>query len=422
MYSIAIPSLGRSSIINSQTLKVLEDHNIPAYLVTIFVVDFEYNDYRKVVDNKYKIIIGDIGLVEQRNFIENYYDVGYHIIFLDDDIKSIDLSFSPFQNLNSFFCEAFDDCMEKKSFIWSIYPVFNSFFREKRDHVTDCLNYCIGAFYGIINRPYDNDLKINITSSGDKEDVERSILYFKKDGKVLRYNRIGFETKYYGNVGGLGTLKERMSEIIKNALALQNAFPEYGNLKIRKNGIHEFVLKKIKSFEMDREIIYKEAFDKSICDKLYGLLNDAKFCIKNGRNNRRNFPKHQALIFGITKQRFNGKVCNSVATDKYPHIFEELKHVAKQINPDFNFSSMHINHNLVCPKHKDETNVGKSMLISIGDYSGCKLMVENICYDTHCRAVLFNGSCLEHWNTNDLVGNKYSIVFYNSPYVNDLKK
>jgi hypothetical protein len=29
-----------------------------------------------------------------------------------------------------------------------------------------------------------------------------------KDGKTLRYNRIGFKTKYYG-VGGLGGLAER---------------------------------------------------------------------------------------------------------------------------------------------------------------------------------------------------------------------
>ena len=94
----------------------------------------------------------------------------------------------------------------------------------------------VGAFYGGINRhitlniPYDN-----------KEDVERSILFFKKDGKTIRYNQIGFRTKYYGCVGGMGTLNERMPDIIKATDYLVDTYPEYGTRKIRKNGIHEFV-------------------------------------------------------------------------------------------------------------------------------------------------------------------------------------
>jgi DNA (cytosine-5)-methyltransferase 1 len=41
-------------------------------------------------------------------------------------------------------------------------------------------------------------------------------------------------------------------------------------------------------------------------------------------------------------------------------------------------------------------------------------------YDTDCRPVIFNGAELEHWNTKDLQGTKYSLVFYNCPYkVND---
>jgi len=61
--------------------------------------------------------------------------------------------------------------------------VWNKYFRESKPYATYLLNYMVGAFYGGINRhitlniPYDN-----------KEDVARSILFFKKEGKTIRYN------------------------------------------------------------------------------------------------------------------------------------------------------------------------------------------------------------------------------------------
>ena len=113
-------------------------------------------------------------------------------------------------------------------------------FRKSKPYMTTCSNYMIGAFYGVINRP----LKLTITYD-NKEDVERTILYFKKDNKMIRYNKIGFKTKYYCSVGGLGTLNERMHDIIKATDYLVDTYPEYGSRRVRKNGIHEFVLKKI---------------------------------------------------------------------------------------------------------------------------------------------------------------------------------
>jgi hypothetical protein len=62
--------------------------------------------------------------------------------------------------------------------------------------------------------------------------------------------------------------------------------------------------------------------------------------------------------------------------------------------------------------HKDSKNQGKSLLISFGDYEGCKLMIDGKEYDTNCKPIIFDGSSLEHWNTPLISGNKYSIVFY----------
>lgn len=415
MYHIAIPSLSRPTILVEQTLNTLHQNEIKKETITIFVIESEYETYMNETKGEYRIVIGEKGLIQQRNFIENYFQEGDHIVFLDDDIKSIDLTMSMFIDLDNLFQEAFRDCIHYKSFIWSVYPVFNPFFREQREEVSNCLNIMIGAFYGIINRPNYTVLK-HLLTNDNKEDTERSIMYFKNDGIVLRYDRVSFETKYYGSSGGMGTLNQRMDNIIKSTLVLKDNYGDYGTIKIRRNGIHEFVLKKKPHVTIDTEVIKMPVKDSQIFTCLYNMLECIKFSIKNNNSNRRGFPKHLALCFGLTRHRYSGKISNSVATIKNPKIWIELNRLMGIIDPEFKFNAVHINHNLVCPKHKDETNVGKSMIISIGEYEGCKLVVNNEICDTHYRPVLFNGSILEHYNTDDLKGNKYSIVFYKSPY------
>jgi len=313
--------------------------------------------------------------------------------------------------------------LELGSYIWSVYPVWNKFFRDsteqhQRSRLSTCLNMCIGAFYGFINRPNDPDLTHTILQS-NKEDIERSILYFKKDGVVVRYNKVGFKTKYYGNVGGLGTLKERLPNIIENTKILIDKYSMYGKLKIRKNGIHEFVLNKINSFTPttpeDIEITTLPKCSPELFEPLYQMLKKIKIPYKVGRSNRRGFPKHRAGVFGITKQRFTGKICNGYLSVKHPEIFKEMERIGNIFCP-IKFSSIHLNHNVICPKHKDEKNVGKSVLVSFGEYKGGNIVIENVKYDAYLQPLLFNGSLLEHYNTEDLEGDKYSLVYYISPY------
>jgi len=54
-----------------------------------------------------------------------------------------------------------------------------------------------------------------------------------------------------------------------------------------------------------------------------------------------------------------------------------------------------------------------SCIVSIGDYTGCNLVIENKKYDAKYNPIVFNGSLIEHWNTDDLVGDKYSLIYYN---------
>lgn len=148
---------------------------------------------------------------------------------------------------------------------------------------------------------------------------------------------------------------------------------------------------------------------------LYDMLNQIKIPYRFGTSGRRGFSKHKACVFGMTKQRYSRKICLSSFSKKYPEIYDELLRIGKLICP-IPFTSVYVNHNVVCPPHKDDRNVGSSMLVSFGDYTGCDFMMkidgQDIKHDTFCNPVILNAAKIEHWNTDDLQGNKYSLVFF----------
>ena len=154
--------------------------------------------------------------------------------------------------------------------------------------------------------------------------------------------------------------------------------------------------------------------DEKEFEKLYDLLRPIRIQKKTGRMNRRGFPDgHRAITFGITKGRFSGVVGLSFHSKKYPAVYEEIIRLGKLYCPN-EFNSIHLNNNVVCPPHKDSKNVGESCLVSFGNYTGGNIVIDNIKYDAKYTPIVFDGSQFEHYNTNDLIGNKYSLVFFNT--------
>lgn len=415
-YFIAIPSYRRASICNNQTLTTLHNFNIPKQIINVFVVEEEYQEYLAILNPEYynQIIVGSKGLIAQREFIESYYPNGVSIVSLDDDVKSIDLTLTNFPDLNSFFLQAFQDLKTYNAFIWGVYPVFNPFFRQSKTYLSTELKFIVGAFYGFINR---KSLFSTTSFNFNKDDVERTLKYFLYDGIVLRYNKIGFSTKYYGNDGGgLGVLSERKDDIKRSAIYLQNQYDNFCNLKIRKNGMYEVSLKH-KNIKDENGVILLPPLDFDKVNVLYDLLDSVVIPFKRGLNNRRGFPIHRAVSYGYIRNRYTGIYGLSAASVKNPEIYNELLKLGNSICP-FQFNSIHVNHNVVCPPHHDAKNQGKSLLISFGDYEGCNLVINGKEYNTNCTPIMFDGSSLEHYNTPLISGNKYSIVFFNGELSN----
>lgn len=122
----------------------------------------------------------------------------------------------------------------------------------------------------------------------------------------------------------------------------------------------------------------------------------------------------RSCTFGRIKKRYGGREWkDGVWNTKKPKIWELLQAYGATVPVPW--TSIQINQNCVCAKHKDKNNVGDSYLVSLGDYTGGELVVEGTPYDTSKNGIVFNGSELEHWNNEIVSGNKWSIVFFPAP-------
>lgn len=142
------------------------------------------------------------------------------------------------------------------------------------------------------------------------------------------------------------------------------------------------------------------------------LLKGITIPRKTSTNTRRGFAVgHRAMTLGETRGRFNGITGLSHYSLKCPALWDEVKRIGDLIVP-FKWTSCHLNNNVICPPHKDSKNATLSCIISFGAYTGADLIVEGIKQHTYYVPYIFNGAEKEHWNTDDLQGNKYSLVFF----------
>ena len=261
-YIIVIPSYNRPDIIQVKTLALLYQHNINIKKINIFVANQEQYDIYKAKVPAFlydKIEIGVVGLKNQRNFIMDYYPEGTCIVQMDDDLdKIVELVVSkktsqsrksqsrqdikstrPITNLDSFITNAFKLCKEKEIFLWGVYPLSNPHFMTPT--TTTDLRFIVGPMWGIINRHLP-DLKLTID---EKENTERTLQHWVIDHKVLRFNNIGIETKYYKNKGGMQNEgKNRKEEALKSVYYLNKKYPKLTKIYLgKKSGMPELRLK-----------------------------------------------------------------------------------------------------------------------------------------------------------------------------------
>jgi hypothetical protein len=244
-YVVAIPTYNRVNEVINKSLKTLKDGGVSKNKIFLFVANKQqYELYKNdVPTNLYNtIIIGKKGITNQRIFISQYFKKGQYVISMDDDVEEFEIlkndKLIKLKDIDNFFLYAYNLMRYENLFIWGIYPVRNAFFMYNK--ITFDLRFIIGVAFGFIVR--DNaPLKMSINAE-TKEDYEQTILYYKIDGGVIRFNNITVKTKFNAP-GGLGT--DRYERNKKAAEYLVKKYPNIVIRNDRKNGTPEVKLIKL---------------------------------------------------------------------------------------------------------------------------------------------------------------------------------
>ena len=150
-------------------------------------------------------------------------------------------------------------------------------------------------------------------------------------------------------------------------------------------------------------------------DKLFDMLEKITFRERKQEHgtNRLGFPSYRGAVWGRVNARFKGWREQSADTLKHAEVYAELKKLGDAIVP-FEWTSIQLARQLVCPPHKDKANIGPSVLISFGSYGGRSgyIYVDGVKYNAYQNALLFDGSKLEHFNTPITDGIKYSLIYF----------
>jgi hypothetical protein len=127
-----------------------------------------------------------------------------------------------------------------------------------------------------------------------------------------------------------------------------------------------------------------------------------------------------SFIFGKNMKDSTGGL--SYWSTEYEELYAFFQSLINRVHPEHNYTNITVNKNLVCKKHTDGGNTGRSYIISFGNFTGGRLIIEKKGggdprpMDIFRKFVGFEGSLQPH-ETESFEGERYSAVFYTSSIV-----
>lgn len=244
-YVIAIPTFNRFKSISKKVLLALKNNKVTASKIFLFVAnEAQALLYKIAVQRELygEIIVGRLGICNQRNFIRNYFPTGQYVVSIDDDVTRLKRlandRLTNVSDLDAFFTDAFKMCEHTGLYLWGVYSNTSTMFMKSCSEITTDLRFIVGFMHGYIVR-HLNELELTIEP---KEDYEQSLKYFNLDGGVVRFNRYCCNASV-PHEGGLGKNRiEEQSE--QSSTLLKQMFPNQVVCFTRKNGGSEVYLRK----------------------------------------------------------------------------------------------------------------------------------------------------------------------------------
>jgi len=235
-YRVAVPSTGRTDILPDRTLATLRRLGVSDDAVDVFVAPHEVSAYtraRRGWSFKPRILEGAQGLRGQRRAIRVAYPPGARVLCVDDDLgdlyQLVEGRLAPVGELDEVALVGFRHAEDRGLHLWGTYPVRNAFFM--RPTITYDLRFIAGGFYGLV---VDHDPGLD-EQLDLKDDYERTLLYYHRDGGVVRLNYIHAGCWIYRGAGGISDIRTSESEAA-SVQALMERWPRNVKLNRRRKG------------------------------------------------------------------------------------------------------------------------------------------------------------------------------------------
>ena len=136
-------------------------------------------------------------------------------------------------------------------------------------------------------------------------------------------------------------------------------------------------------------------------------------------------PNRHCFITGLirdwSKRSHNNytaslRISKASKIQKHHKLMQLASMYIKEYDPNFKYTSIQFAKCMHTPKHKDKNNVGDSVIVAFGDYTGGGLIMydeegnEHI-HDIYHKPLVFNANENYH-RTEDFVGTRFTITFF----------
>jgi hypothetical protein len=153
---------------------------------------------------------------------------------------------------------------------------------------------------------------------------------------------------------------------------------------------------------------------KILCGEVLKKLETTVFPKESRRKNA--ILEGQSITLGKVFNTKTRKINESSETKNRPNLYNLLKSLIKKELPNFSYTSMTVNKNVVTRPHTDKFNLGPSVLISFGNFKGGSLVIKENNVE---KEFLLDGNQLlyfwgnnNHYNKPIISGTKYTIIYY----------
>jgi len=230
---LVIPTYERYQTISNMTLRYLHTIGYPRDKIILFVASEDQAALYKNWVEEYlygQIVVGVLGLVNQRNFITKWLHSGEIFISMDDDLQTVKVMEG--FNIYWIILDAIAKIKRGDAGLAGVLP--NSDARRFRTGYTNHLAHIVGTFF-ICQNNHSLLLDCDPIIGAGKEDYYRTIQYFIVYGRILRYRGAGVQTIYRQANGGIATEGRRERDAAA-CLDLIRRYPKFVKHVDKKSG------------------------------------------------------------------------------------------------------------------------------------------------------------------------------------------